>query len=106
MGRPEGAFRAEVTLEDRTVVLSGELDMACADALAAAVTPLVEHPGDVVADLEQLTFIDSSGLLGLLRVADRLQDGTLILRNPSDPVRRVLDLVELADVSPRIALEP
>jgi anti-anti-sigma factor len=105
MHRPDVPFRAEVLLDERTVVLSGELDMAFTDALAEAVTPLVDVPGDVVADLERLTFIDSSGLLGLLRVADRVRDGKLVLRNPSDPVRRVLDLVELADVSPHIVID-
>jgi len=105
MHRPDGAFRAEVLLDERTVVVSGELDMAFTEALADAVTPLVDDPGDVVVDLEQLTFIDSSGLLGLIRIADRVRDGKLVLRNPSDPVRRVLDLVELADVSPRIVID-
>jgi anti-anti-sigma factor len=105
MPRPDGAFRVDVRIDERTAVLSGELDMASIGSLTDAVTPLVEQPGDVVVDLEQLSFIDSSGLLALLRTADRIQGGTLVLRNPSDPVRRVLDLVELADVSPRIVLE-
>jgi anti-anti-sigma factor len=105
MHRPDGVFRVDVRLEERTALLVGELDMAYTDSLAAAVTPLVEQPGDVVVDLEHLSFIDSSGLLALLRTADRISDGRLVLRNPSEAVRRVLDLVELADVSPRIVLE-
>jgi anti-anti-sigma factor len=104
MQRPDGTFRAEVLPDERTVILFGELDMAFTDTLADAVTPLIEEPGDLVADLERLTFIDSSGLLGLIRIADRLRDGKLVLRNPSDPVKRVLDLVELADVSPHIVI--
>ena len=105
MQRPDGGFRVEVLLDQRTVVLSGELDMASTEALADTVTPLVEPAGDVIVDVEQLTFIDSSGLLALIRIADRLPDGKLVLRNPSDAVRRVLDLVELADVSPRIVID-
>jgi anti-anti-sigma factor len=105
MERSDGPFRVEVLLEQRTLVLSGELDMAYTDTLTDAVAPLVEQPGDVTVDLQALSFIDSSGLLALLRTADRVQDGNLVLRRPSDPVRRVLDLVELADVSPRIVID-
>jgi anti-anti-sigma factor len=105
MERVDGPFRVEVLPEHRTLVLSGELDMAYTGALADAVAPLVEQPGDVTVDLQGLSFIDSSGLLALLRTADQVRDGNLVLRNPSDPVRRVLDLVELADVSPRIVID-
>jgi anti-anti-sigma factor len=105
MHRPDGAFRVDVQLEERTALLVGELDMAYTESLATALTPLLEQPGDVVVDLAHLSFIDSSGLLALLRTADRISDGRLVLRNPSEAVRRVLDLVELADVSPRIVLE-
>jgi len=105
MKRPDDPFRAMLVSERRTLVLTGELDMAYADTLLDAVGPLVELPGDVTIDLQGLSFIDSSGLLGLLRVADRVQDGNLVLYRPSDPVRRVLDLVELADVSPHIVIE-
>jgi anti-anti-sigma factor len=104
MDRSDASFHAELVPELRTLVLTGELDMARTDALSEAVGPLVEQPGDVIVDLQGLSFIDSSGLLGLLRIADRVQEGTLILHKPSDPVRRVLDLVELADVSPRIVI--
>jgi anti-anti-sigma factor len=85
----DGAFRADVQLDERTALLSGELDMAYTESLTMALTPLVERPGDVIMDLGQLSFIDSSGLLALLRTADRIRDGRLVLRNPSDPVRRV-----------------
>ena len=105
MQRAERPFRVEVLFDQRTAVLSGELDMAYTEMLTEAVTPLVEQPGDVIVDLRELSFIDSSGLLALLRTADRIEDGNLVLRKPSEPVRRVLDLVELADVSTRIVID-
>ena len=55
--------------------------------------------------MRALTFIDSSGLLALLHTADRMRDGHLVLRKPSEPVRRVLELVELTTVSPRIVID-
>jgi anti-anti-sigma factor len=105
MQPPDGPFRVEVLLPERTAVLSGELDMAYTKALADAVAPLVAQPGDVIVDLRALSFIDSSGLLALLRTADLVTNGNLVLRKPSESVRRVLDLVELADVSPRIVID-
>ena len=105
MQRPDAPFTAALHHDRRSLVLSGELDMAYTETLAEAVGPLVEEPGDVTIELQDLSFIDSSGLLALLRVADRVRDGKLILRNPSEPVRRVLDMVELADVSPDIVIE-
>jgi anti-anti-sigma factor len=105
MQRSDPPFNIALHLDQRTLVLSGELDMAYTETVAEAVGPLVEEPGDVTIELHELSFIDSSGLLALLRVADRVRDGKLILRNPSEPVRRVLDVVEIADVSPHIVIE-
>jgi anti-anti-sigma factor len=105
MQRPDAPFTAALRLDQRTLVLSGELDMASTENLAEVVGPLVEEPGDVTIELHELSFIDSSGLLAMLRLADRVREGQLILRNPSEAVRRVLEMVELADVSPHIVIE-
>ena len=102
---PDEALRIEVLHDERTIVLDGELDMADTDTLTRAAASLAAEPGDLILDLQALTFIDSSGLLALLRTADRLREGNLVLRKPSDPVRHVLDLVELTAVSPRIVIE-
>ena len=99
------AFRIDPAGDDRTFVLTGELDMAAADAVTHAVGSLGPE-GDVVFELAGLAFIDSSGLRAVLQVADRISDGKLILREPTDAVRRVLDIVGLADASPRIVVEP
>ena len=98
------AFRIAPAGEDRAFVLTGELDMAAADAVTAAAGSLGPE-GDVVFDLAGLAFIDSSGLRAVLQVADRIADGKLILRGPTDAVRRVLDIVGLAEASPRVVVE-
>jgi anti-sigma B factor antagonist len=102
---PNEVLRIEVLHDERTIVLHGELDMADTDTLTRAAAPLAAERGDLILDLHALTFIDSSGLLALLRTADRLREGNLVLRKPSDTVRHVLDLVELTAVSPRIVIE-
>ena len=105
MSTPDApAFRIQPSGDGRTFVLTGELDMAAADQVAQA-TVGVDGDGDVVFDLGGLAFIDSSGLRAVLRVAERIGGGTLILRSPSDPVRRVLDIVGLTDATSRIVIE-
>ena len=89
---------------DRVLALEGELDMADTDALVEATAALTDQAGDLTLDLRGLTFIDSSGLLALLRTADRVHGGNLILLQPTEQVRTVFDMVELAAVSPRIVI--
>jgi anti-sigma B factor antagonist len=89
---------------ERILALDGELDMADTEALVEAAAAFAAEPGDLTLDLSRLTFVDSSGLLALLRIADRLSDGRLILLRPTEQVQKVFDMVELAAVSPRIVI--
>jgi anti-sigma B factor antagonist len=79
-----------------TVVVSGELDLATAPRLSAAVA---EH-GDaklLVLDMTATTFIDSTGVTALLH-ADRRSLGSgsrLVVVAGDGAVRRVLELCEL-----------
>jgi anti-sigma B factor antagonist len=71
--------------------LSGELDMRETEVFAtAAARVLLETDGDVVLDLSDLEFIDSSGIRAMLALDT--QDRRLVLRRPSPRVRKVLDL--------------
>ena len=101
---PEPTFRIQQRESERVLVIEGELDMADTDALLEATRALTAQPGDLTLDLSRLTFIDSSGLLSLLRTADAMRDGRLILLRPTEPVRKVFDMVELGAVSPRITI--
>jgi anti-sigma B factor antagonist len=88
----------EVTVLEapRTLGLGGELDLHEADDLSARLALEGQGWGDLTLDTSQLTFIDSSGLRALLRVAESLAGrGNLVLRSPSPPVRRVLELMGL-----------
>ena len=98
------AFRIEPADDDRSFVLTGELDMSAADLVTEATASLAGE-GDVVFDLAGLMFIDSSGLRAVLQVAERIPDGKLVLRDPTDAVRRVLDIVGLAEASPRVVVD-
>ena len=54
---------------------------------------------DLVLDLSQLGFVDSSGLRVLISAQHQLADhgGTLVLRSPSETVRRLLEITGLVD---------
>jgi anti-anti-sigma factor len=89
------AFRIESEGgEPRRFRLAGELDMATASLLTDALSAPAAEDGDLVLDLDELAFIDSSGIRSLLMVAEELgTHGRLILVGPSEPVDRTLRLV-------------
>lgn len=78
-----------------TIVVSGELDLATAPRLSAAVAQ--HHDAQLlVLDLTAVTFIDSTGVRILIE-ADRFcaGSGSRVVVLARGPVRRVLDLCEL-----------
>ena len=80
--------------------VTGELDAYSAPGLEDEVSRLLaDDVSDLVFDLSETKFLDSSGLRAILtaqrRLADR--DGRLALRAPSEPVRRLLDITGLTD---------
>jgi anti-anti-sigma factor len=93
-----------VTVEpgpDRVVLrLDGELDPHTAPLLQAEVDRLTaEGSINVVLDLQDLQFIDSSGLRVVISAHRDLADlgGTLSLRSPSDTAQRLLEITGLVD---------
>lgn len=92
--------------QPRTFRLEGELDVAETDVFLSGVGDIAGR-GDVVLDLRDLQFIDSTGVRALLLLADRLHDDdVLILQNAGPAVRRVFDLVALEATQPSIRVEP
>lgn len=85
---------------DHTVLaLRGELDAYTAPALDERVADLLARRRlDVVLDLSGTTFVDSSGLRTILTAQRQLCEsgGSLGLRHPSEPVRRLLEITGLA----------
>lgn len=72
--------------------LRGEIDMSSAPTLTRCLEAAVgEHTGDVVVDLAEVAFLDSSGLNALIRARNQLaQHGrSLRARRPTAAVARV-----------------
>ncbi len=82
------------------LALSGELDMATSPSLAQRLSELVAGGTDVVIDLRELDFIDSSGLGALIAARQQSIDrsASLSLRRPSRTVMRVLSITGLDGV--------
>lgn len=86
------------------MALAGELDLASAHApLEAALQIFAAEPVEcVLVDLSAVTFIDSSGLGGLVQLSNyaRARGARVELSGASKRVRAVLELSGLASVLP------
>lgn len=93
----------EVTVtqsEDAAVAtVAGEIDADNCKELGAQLLDGTADAQRLVVDLAGLSFIDSSGISELLRVAEsaRDRDQAFELRDPSPVVKRVLEITGLLD---------
>jgi anti-anti-sigma factor len=84
------------------VALRGELDIADAVSVAAALAAVAARERAIIVDLAGLEFIDSSGVAALARGRKhaRHAGGDLLLAAPRQQVLRVLTLTRLIDAFP------
>ena len=82
-----------------TVSVRGELDASTAPDLAdVCLSVHGQGARDLVIDLTDTTFLDSSGLRALIEAHRLFSDGgNLALANASEPVRRLLEITGLDD---------
>jgi anti-anti-sigma factor len=90
-----------MSVETHPVVVrpEGEIDLATAHDMEARIVAAGEGGAPVVVDLSGVTFMDSSGVRGLVR-ADAVVD--LSITNVPPALERVLDLTALSDHFHRI----
>jgi anti-anti-sigma factor len=75
--------------------LAGELDLFTSSKLTVALAD-VDGMDPIHVDLSELTFIDSAGIGAILSFAgSRSTSGRVVLINPSEPVRRALEIAGL-----------
>jgi anti-sigma B factor antagonist len=84
------------------VALHGELDLADAPVVAAALGVVAAHEPRIIVDLAGLEFIDASGVAALSCGRQHARDagGDLLLAAPRRQVRRVLAIIWATDGSP------
>lgn len=84
--------------------LVGELDASNVDWLIEGLKQEVSEGTDLFLDLSELSFVDSMGLRGFLRLASWLEgQAKLVLASPQRTVSRTMELVGL-DRLPKIAI--
>jgi anti-sigma B factor antagonist len=96
--------RGQATVESRlespgsTVVrVAGELDLANVPGVESELEPILgKAPDLIVFDLSNVTFMDSSGIAMLLRVAERVP--RVEVRDPSAPVELIIRATGLSEV--------
>lgn len=92
------ALSVEMIGTTTTLSLLGELDLATVGALDAVFEEcLAERAEAVILDLSALEFIDSTGIVSLVTMSDRLGGDALLRIVPSrfEAVTRVFELVGL-----------
>jgi anti-sigma B factor antagonist len=90
-----------VRREREVLLVGGEIDVATSPKLMAVLDTVVAQPdGDVIVDCSAVTFFGAAGVGALVGARNRLGSSghRLIVRKPSASVRRVLDIVDLAEL--------
>src|SRR4051812_1868672 len=96
--------QADVIVDEQTRSgrFSGEIDLASYDRLIASMSPLTGSTGDIICDLTDVTFIDSSGIRLFVQMhRSRDADSAVVLRNAPPNVERVFALTGLTDLGIR-----
>jgi anti-sigma B factor antagonist len=106
-----GSVHVMVSSSRTRLVLSGEVDVALSGELTEAVTEAERAGLPVEIDARHVTFMDSSGVSMLARLAHRTP-GRLMMIEPPDVVRfllgvtRIGEVVDVVDVDPGFPDEP
>ena len=93
--------RASLEIEEvspQELWVAGELDRTTADRFDEAVQAVIVGSGPFVLDLSRVRFLDSSGVRSLVKLGLSMRGRTLVLRDPSHPVMRVLEMTRLDEV--------
>lgn len=106
-----GAHRMQLEITgsstEPTVRIEGDVDLASVPRLRAELTQLVDGGARrITLDLEEVEFIDSSGLgvlVGALRLLQDTNGGRVIVERAQDSVRKVF---EITGLGPMFGLAP
>lgn len=89
----------DVAVTDDVIHVSGDLDAQTSPTLDQVIgEQLAAGRTEIVLDLSGLQFVDSSGLRSLVLARGSDGNGRVVLRSPSTPVLRLLDITGLTEV--------
>lgn len=87
------------TWQDGVLRLSGELDLATEEDLLIAFRGGPNDGPEVIFDLSELEFIDSTGIRAFVTIAKEASPRGVVLRSPRRAVRKVINLTRLEDAA-------
>ena len=96
----ETAFPLTVTPNSNGLIVSGEIDGSTVDLLSGSLNTLPGQERDLMIDMANVMFIDSSGLRVLIQAHQKAEQTKrrLVIVNPSLIVSRLFDVSGLNDV--------
>lgn len=102
MVKKKYSYKFEEDGEVLTVSLVGEIDHHSAVAIRGEIDNKIKelNPDTTVIDLEQINFMDSSGLgliMGRYALMQRI-GGTLVLKNPNKKILQIFDMAGLGRI--------
>ena len=93
------SFTVNITQEGAVTVLGlvGDFDLGGLSTFNEALAAVDPSVAQVVMDLSELTFVDSTGLGCFARSQNELEarGAKLVIRDPSKAARRMIDIVDL-----------
>lgn len=98
VGAGVGTMTVHVVEIDDGLLVDGELDMDAADDFLEIAEARVDGTREVVLDIADLGFIDSSGVSAILQLAATSCPNGMVLRRPREGVQRVLDIRKIEEV--------
>jgi len=97
---PDLVLSTQTGAHESVITIRGELDAYTAPAVEEQIGTLIGGGiRRIVLEMSETSFLDSSGLRAILTTNRRLasDEGTLVLRAPSEPVTRLLEITGLGE---------
>ena len=86
--------------EPPTIKLDGEVDLSTVEEFRSAIDQLLAKGHGLTVDLADVSFIDSTGLGLICETAVKMNGaGPLVLKNPSQVARMVLEIFGVSRIS-------
>lgn len=92
-----GSVHVMTSGDQLRLVLAGEIDVALSSELAEAVNEATASNGNIEVDARHVTFMDSSGVAQLARLAHHANPPLTVIK-PPEVMRFLLDVTKLGGV--------
>jgi anti-anti-sigma factor len=86
--------------------LKGELDLATAPLMTLAIADAAFRGGPITMDMTDVTFMDSTSVEAIVRLARALPSGCILLHGLQVRVGRVMDIMGVGDAPPNLHMIP